>query len=244
MMPKSLTRKIIFNSFWLSLLLHALFFCFITTNIIFSQQEKPKKSPNLYVPSYVYTGKIAPAIQSRMVAQKEQPTIQKKTYTEPAKQEMAVQPKQSNASKKSLLAASLDALRDETRQNVMNANKNNEPIYLVGEENAVSDPLIELLGKALSANFAYPRMAGEFGIQGRVVVRLTLHPEGFLSDVEMLESSNNRDLDAAALYAVNSAPTIIGADRFLGKPRRFVIGFIFKIQSNSLVRFQAKNNNS
>jgi hypothetical protein len=42
-----------------------------------------------------------------------------------------------------------------------------------------------------------------------------------------VQSSQNEDLDAAALYAVNKAPRIDGADRFLAKPKTFVVGFLF-----------------
>jgi TonB family protein len=98
---------------------------------------------------------------------------------------------------------------------------------MIGDDHAPADPLIKLIGRSLSAHFRYPRMAGELGIRGRVIVELTLHPEGYYSDVQMLKSSDNEDLDAAALYAVNSAPDVIGADHFISKPKHFVIGFVF-----------------
>ena len=70
-------------------------------------------------------------------------------------------------------------------------------------------------------------MEGNFGLRGRVLVSLVLHPEGFYSNVQIVQSSENNDFDNAALYAVNSAPKVIGADHFLDKPKRFIVGFIF-----------------
>jgi len=126
----------------------------------------------------------------------------------------------------SLLADSFNMLRDDQMREVTKK-REAEPIYLIGDDHAPADPLIKLMGRSLSAHFSYPRVAGELGIRGRVIIGLTLHPEGHYSDVQMLRSSDNEDLDAAALYAVNSAPTVIGADRFISKPKHFVIGFVF-----------------
>ena len=126
----------------------------------------------------------------------------------------------------SLLSASFDAIKaDQLRE--VSESKDSEPIYLIGDDNSPADPLIKLMGRSLSAHFKYPRAAGELGIKGRVVIEFTLHPEGYYSNIKMLKSSNNQDLDAAALYAVNSAPTVAGADRFISKPRHFVVGFVF-----------------
>src|SRR5438477_525236 len=82
--------------------------------------------------------------------------------------------------------------------------KEADPILLIGDDSHPADPLIKLLGRSLSAHFRYPRMAGQLGITGRVVISLTLHPEGYYSDVQMMQSSDSQELDAAALYAVNS----------------------------------------
>jgi TonB family protein len=109
----------------------------------------------------------------------------------------------------------------------LQAKKSADPIYLIGDMSQAADPLIKLIGKALSAHFRYPDTPGRLGIKGRALVGLTLHPGGYFTDVSLLESSQNHELDDAALYAVNQAPLVAGADRFINHPKHFVIGFIF-----------------
>ena len=131
-----------------------------------------------------------------------------------------------NLFQKSILAASFNVLKEE-QMNEISKKKEADPILLIGDDSQPADPLIKLLGRSLSAHFRYPHMAGQLGITGRVVISLTLHPEGYYSDVQIVQSSDNQELDGAALYAVNSAPTVEGADRFISTPKHFVIGFLF-----------------
>jgi len=228
-MQKSIKNHLPAPSFWLSLLMHSLLLLYFSF-VLVSPVPKNQKSPHLYVPSYVYTGKTPrqqqTASASSIKTQSENAGTQgltKKTDTTRSETEMGVRPK-------SMLAASFSALQQMQQESItssLQTLKDIEPIYLVGDYNQVADPLVKLLGKALSANFKYPKMAGEFGIKGRVVIGMTLHPEGYFSDVQILRSSQHQDLDAAALYAVNQAPRVKSADRFLSAPKRFVIGFVF-----------------
>ncbi|OGT46883.1 MAG: hypothetical protein A3E83_08995 [Gammaproteobacteria bacterium RIFCSPHIGHO2_12_FULL_41_20] len=207
-----------FYSFWLSLIVHLLLL--ISCIIIITRPQQTIRSPQLYapayIPSYVYT---------RGIMQSTPPHSNKRNIT-PASS-AADRPIDKNISLASILASTKTVLQN-NRANAFNTTKNAEPIYLIGDMNQVADPLIKLLGTALSANFSYPKVAGELGIKGRVLISLTLHPEGHFSDIQILQSSHNQDLDSAALYAVNKAPTVIGANRFLSEPKHFVIGFIFR----------------
>ncbi len=248
------TKYFVIGSFWLSLLLHLLFLLLLSTIILIPKQakEQQKKSPQHYVPSYLYQGSVNPAAPqptpSPMQSEAKNNAVQK---TEPlnlpkatsglslpsAKHIGKSQPLPKEKSERikvdfrHIMAATQQVLQAQQRQAIQSfRDRSTEPIYLVGEENMVADPLIVLIGKALSANFSYPRMAGEFGVTGRVLVGMTLHPEGYFSDIEIMRSSNSQDLDAAALYAVNNAPNVNGADRFLTAPKHFVIGFIFRLQ--------------
>lgn len=206
-------------------------------------QPEKKKTPNLYVPSYLYQSPKVPTIQRHASSSQPQHASSKGKSTSKEeslshsielpseKSVLHVQKKQEQVKKvrmrSSMFAASLQMIQQEALQSMTNSIRNEKPIYLVGEENAFTDPFIKMLGEALSANFRYPRLAGELGIKGRVLVSLVLHPEGYFSDVQIVQSSDNQDLDAAALYAVNQAPLVEGADRFLSKPTHFVVGFIF-----------------
>lgn len=226
------------------MLLHLLLLLsFSTLFILHTPAEEKKKSPKLYVPSYVYKGAISPAVQSqpspRSAMNKMQQQHAESGIDAPVQQERSAITHSTQHEKKNMPAEKsvsmqktvLNATREVLQQNQRNAiraSQDTDPIYLIGDENSVADPLIKLMGRALSANFEYPRLAGELGIRGRVIIGLTLHPEGYFSDVEMVRSSDNQDLDAAALYAVNSAPSVMGADRFISKPKHFVIGFVFR----------------
>src|SRR5438067_1753870 len=69
-MQRTITKKIFRYSFWIALILHALFLLFITTDIVFLPPDKnhkvpyqvPREQAQQYIPSYVYTGSIKPAI--------------------------------------------------------------------------------------------------------------------------------------------------------------------------------------
>lgn len=238
-MPKPYikTEKWLSKSFWLSLILHILFLLSLSTVIVLQPEEQ--KPPHDYVPSYVYQGAIKPATQAlpshaaapKTSEQKQQAEVNQQENKQPdipsQTAEKHVPKPQKGSFAKSILASSLTALQQNQMQSIRSQVKNTDPILLIGEENEAADPLIKLVGRALSANFQYPRQEGMLGIEGRVLVELTLHPSGEFSDVRMVRSSNNQNLDAAALYAVNKAPTIYGADRFLSKPKHFVIGFVF-----------------
>jgi TonB family protein len=236
------------HSFWLSALLHLLLFLLLIKLISMpSTQQEQQRTPNQYVPAYTYTGSIKPSL-SRPASQPKQTTQpQERKPQETKYQETKTQSPPENTHERnaiplqkssqqtslahqlpssSLLADSFNMLKQDQLRDVSKG-RDAEPIYLIGNDNAPSDPLVKLMGRSLSAHFAYPRTAGELGIRGKVIIELTLHPEGYYSDVQILRSSNSQDLDAAALYAVNSAPKVIGADRFISKPRHFIVGFVF-----------------
>lgn len=244
LMQRNLAKKLILSSFWISMLLHLLIFLSLTTVVLLNtHQEQQQKSPQLFVPSYVYKGSIAPAVQQqntpKVAANAQQQQASDSGIDAPVQQERAaivhntqhtkenVATEKNVSMQKSIMHATREVLK-ENQRNAFKTAKESDPIYLVGDDTSAADPLIKLLGRSLSAHFEYPRLAGELGIRGRVIIGLTLHPEGYFSDVEIIRSSDNQDLDAAALYAVNSAPTVFGADRFLSQPKHFVIGFLFR----------------
>ncbi len=238
---KKLTRK----SFLLSLLFHlALLFFLLNISTIFTFKPSNiiEKSPELYIPSYVYKGAITPAPQHQIAKR----TTQSQSMTEPQNSAENIQKVENKPSvfaseknttpsprkrffpEKSILDMSRSIIQhNQINSAVSHLNNTEPPILMIGDKHALVDPLIKLLGQALSANFHYPKIEGIFGAQGRVYVELVLHPEGYISDVQIVQSSEIQDFNAAALYAVNSAPKVIGVDKFLPKAKRFVVGFIF-----------------
>jgi TonB family protein len=254
-MQRSIIKKISRHSFWLSVLLHllVLFFLFkILTTPPPEEKSKAFNTPTPVVPAYTYTGSIKPSSPGQATQNSHNP--EKSTATNNEKAARATKPSEhlekiSSLNKTgdlapsvkrmpkpktktaitsaSLLADSFNMLKEDQLKEMTQSNEY-EPIHLIGDDDAPADPLIKLIGRSLSAHFQYPHAAGQLGIKGRVIIKLTLHPEGYYSHVQMLKSSDNQDLDAAALYAVNTAPRVVGADRFISKPKRFVIGFVFK----------------
>ncbi len=227
-----MTNRSASNSFWLSVLLHLL----LLFSFIFYIRLHPveKKQPTLFTPAYVYKGAITPTSMVSQTVPRTQTETATRTTKAPIPENKATPLKRAVPAKKDgvglreIMASSYRILQANQFEAVHAMVKNSEPIYMVGDTSSEADPLIVLLGRALSKHFRYPDMAGKFGIAGRVLVRLTVHPEGDITDVIMVESSDNHDLDSAALYAVNAAPIIKGADKYINKPKTVVIGFIFR----------------
>jgi len=214
------------NSLILSILLHLLLLGTTVVITWYSVPERHRKPPQLYIPSYVYTGSITPSITSNNTSYKN------KVETENKEELPAPLPEKTasikiNHHEKSILDLSRDVLRNNQLQALMQK-KDVEPILLVGDENEIADPLVRLIGKALSAHFNYPQTEGMLGIKGKVLIQLTLHPEGYFSDVQIVRSSQNENFDAAALYAVNTAPKLIGVNKLLPTPKHFIVGFLFR----------------
>lgn len=216
-MQDNASNRSLFYSALFSVLLHLLIILSFTTIFLLQPEHEEEKHPTYYTPAYTYTGAITPSFQQQKSENTPQPQHKQKLIPT-AKTGIPV---------KSILALSREVLREDRMKAAISNLKNSEPVLLIGDLNTPADPLIRLLARSLSAHFKYPQFEGRLGAKGRVVVSLTLHPEGNISDIEIVRSSENQDFDAAALYAANTAPTVSGADMFISKPKFFVIGFIF-----------------
>jgi TonB family protein len=220
MMQRGLTKKLFRNSVALSILLHLLVLLSMTRIIFFTpgtEKTYEDRSPQLYVPAYTYSGSVKP-VSHRSEQTTEAKNIQK---------EIPTSSRGINRPEPSVLDMSRSVLQHNQIQEALSRPENVEPLLLVGDEHQVASPLVIAVGKSLSAHFHYPRNEGNFGIKGKVLVQFILHPEGYYTDVQIVKSSSNQAFDAAALYAVNTAPTVIGIDKLLKGPTPFVVGFIF-----------------
>ncbi len=241
-MQLTLPKKLGHNTFLLSVLLHILLLCFflsISTIMTLHPSKELQKPPQLYIPSYVYKGAITPPVQAQpkqsaatspSKASATLPSqLQNKTSTlASGTQTHTTSHAKNSFFQKNILAMSRNMIQQNQVDTALNNMNNTEPpILLIGDKRAIVDPLVKLLGRSLSAHFHYPRIQGSFGVRGKVFVGMILHPEGYFSDVEIVQSSEIQDFNAAALYAVNTAPRVIGANKFLSEPKRFVVGFIF-----------------
>lgn len=211
------------NTFALSLLIHLLILLLFFNIKVLPPVHKEKTTAGLYIPSYTYTGSLSPAPAAKTaISQLNKPTPP--TLETPRKEEAT---SKSGLRKASILDLSRASIQQNFASNAINRMKSQEPILLIGDETQLVDPLIKLMARSLSANFRYPEFEGRLGTKGRVIVALILHPSGYFSDPQILRSSNNQDFDNAALYAINTAPTVVGANRFISQPKQYVIGFIF-----------------
>lgn len=243
----TMTQKITRNSVLLSIVLHLLLLSLLvilSMTFTFNPVEKTKKPPELYIPSYVYKGAVTPAVSHPVAQQpaRKEPVIEspkvplpmQKTETKSAIPAFSSGRKTISNDRldpfrqKSVLDMSRSFIQNNQTRAALNQMKNTEPpILMVGDRHATVDPLAKLLGRSLSAHFHYPDVEGIFGARGVVYIALVLHPEGYFSDVQIVQPSEIQDFNAAALYAVNTAPTVVGVNKFLAKPTRFVVGFIF-----------------
>jgi len=106
------------------------------------------------------------------------------------------------------------------------ANTDSQPVHLVGDKK-LDKPLLAILGKALTAHLVYPKIALDFNLRGVSIVGFTLSPDGRVSAVELLKSSQADLLDQAALSAVREMSPVSGVNTYISKPEPVVIGIIF-----------------
>ena len=69
-------------------------------------------------------------------------------------------------------------------------------------------PFVEAIPEYLIKQLVYPTKAAEAGAQGRVTVQFTIDTNGAVTDVKILEGSENPSLDAEALRFVKTIPTL------------------------------------
>ena len=106
------------------------------------------------------------------------------------------------------------------------ASQSSEPVHLIGEK-GVAKPLIVLLGKALTAHLAYPKIAIDLNVHGVAVVGFVVHPDGQVTDVRLVESSRADVLDRAAVTAANEISPVKNVGLYLKEPKYIIFGIIF-----------------
>lgn len=89
--------------------------------------------------------------------------------------------------------------------NQMDSTNQTEKVYLQVEEPPQYKGGMTALLKFITENTVYPKEAAEAGIQGRVIVRFVIDPEGRVVNPEILDSVHEL-LDAEAIRVVSSMP--------------------------------------
>lgn len=200
-------RKIVkvwqqYKFFWLSILFHLILFLSLSLSVLF--QFKPEKRPSLYIPSYVYQGEMNTPVQHN---------TPKNIVTS------------KNGIEKPSTSHSSGVPSANQFQPVKSAN-DADPVHLIGEKN-VDAPLLKLLGQAISKHLVYPKIALDFNTKGVVLVRFTVHPDGTVTDIQMVKSSSAGVLDEAAIAAINAMTPGNNVGKYVDKPKSMVFGIIF-----------------
>ena len=205
-MPNRLTSALPRLSFWLAMILHVLFF-FLLSSMWILHQTKEEIPAETFIPSYAYHESSHAAFE-----EKAKPLPQKNI------------PTSKNGIEKPIFntrAQRFNKIMDITSP------KNSEPVHLIGDNKKVPEPLIILLGKALTAKLLYPRAAIDLTVKGMSVIGFVLHPDGHVTDVKLLKSSRADILDQAALAAAMEISPVKNVGQYVTEPKPIVFGIIF-----------------
>lgn len=216
------------KTFWISLLFHTLILIayLLTFRHVLPPREIP---PALYVPSYVYQPSPPPAPAARP-AEKQAP-VQKQTAAEALANQEDSDFDLSHYKMKQTTAAESETALTETSLAQFHAaavSKQHEPpVNMIGEK-LLDDPLKKLLGIAITKHLYYPDAAQELNMHGVSAVGFTLYPDGTVTNVQIMHSSGEKVLDAAAAAAVNEMGPVSNVDIYVKKPRFLVVNIIFR----------------
>lgn len=212
----------IFNTKWiqrvslsLSLLGHLLLLLSFTVAIKFSSPLPfPPKPPGIEINSYVYQ----PPAQLPTQMQAQENIVEKQKPVAKNGLQKPVPPK-----KMSTVAHRMNAA---TRMVNIGPNPEDDPVHMIGDKK-VDNKLMKALGKALTKHLVYPKIAADFRIRGIAYIGMTVHPDGSISGVKLLQSSRAAVLDQSALAAAEAA-FVPDASVYLHKPKFIVIGIIYR----------------
>ena len=203
-MRQSINRLSSKRTLWLSILLHLLLLAVVIFHFNYPMTMRLEEKPALYIPSYTYSEPSQPT----QVAQNQQTKPSSKNGIEkPVKQEV--------------LADSADS------KEALQYSKNEQGVHFIGQKK-LNDPLIKLLGIALSAHLIYPPSAVDFRVTGVVHVGFVIHPNGQVTNIQILKSSGVGVLDDAAMTAATMMGIVRGVEQYLSKPKFIAIGIVFR----------------
>lgn len=100
-------------------------------------------------------------------------------------------------------------------------------IELLGDKTKTPKPFVKLLSNALGQHLTYPKIAVDFKIKGTVFVGFLLHPDGKVTDVKVVQTSDAAVLDKAALTAVEMM-SLQDVSQYVPDPKFLVIGVYFR----------------
>lgn len=193
--------------FFLAFTCHLLLFLLLS--LVWITRENIEKSPGMEIP---------PSVQSYVYREQVNPTLQ-----QDSSQTSVLQATTDTGSQ---IKAALPRVHKVNQFNAMNVSNRSEPVNLIGDKN-VNVPLLTLLGKAFTAQLAYPKIAVDFHLKGLVLVGFTLHPDGSISEAQLVKTSGAGVLDDEAMRALLALSPIPNVSSYLNEPKFMVIGIMF-----------------
>lgn len=109
----------------------------------------------------------------------------------------------------------------------VSAPNSGDPVHMIGDKNKAVQPLLKLLGIALTHNLLFPKSAIDFNIRGTALLGFMLYPDGHMTDIHLVKSSSAGVLDQAALDALTASSPLKNISHYLSAPQYMVIGIIF-----------------
>ncbi len=207
-------------SFLCAAILHLLVFLFFS--YVWIDYKKVEKTSNSYIPSYAYHESASKSASKP--AAKPAPQLHPTKETpkdEPPKPELPISKHGIEKPMSKPREVRFDEVVDITAQN------SSEPVHLIGDKSKTPQPLIIILGKALTSKLTYPKSAIDLNVGGISVIQFILHPDGQVTNVRLLKTSRVDVLDEAALFAANHISPIINAGPYVKEPMPIVFGIVF-----------------
>lgn len=205
-----LTTRLRNHTLALSFLLHAMLLG--GSSIVLVPSFQPEKKPSMYVPSYTYS---EPPAQSSPAL-----TQEKAEQKQPVEEKKVVDPKE-------VPVSNAVQIKRASQARTNSSTKVTEAIHLVGDKDTVPKPLIILLGKAISSKLVYPKIAIDFRLRGIAYIGFTLHPDGTITNVQVVQSSRAGVLDNQAAAAISAMSPVKGVSQYVDKAKPMVVGIIF-----------------
>jgi protein TonB len=202
-------KKLQWFSILISIALHLLLLVSLSYVLVFHPIPIKEDSPDLYIPAYVSEDQQTPSVLQQENKKNDRPVaddgIEKPIATEAA----AKSAKAQNANQLTQIDLSKD-----------------EPVHMIGNK-SIDNPLLTLLGKALTKQLFYPKIALDFRVVGVVLIGFMLHPDGHITDVKLMRSSQAGVLDEAVVKAVHAISPVPHVTQYLKQPKFLVISIIF-----------------
>lgn len=82
----------------------------------------------------------------------------------------------------------------------------NDSIYIEVEELPTFKGGVTKYSEWLSSSIKYPKAAQAAGAEGRAIVRFVVNKNGSISDVKIIKSTGNDDLDNEAIRVISASP--------------------------------------